>query len=96
MTRYYIPYNGNRPAPLEVNGHRLIVLAKSRDAIEDELESVGADHIRTVKVKDSEGAEQEFFTKLAQKNGAGVLVMPAEVSYEQLKDSLVAQLPWLH
>ncbi len=95
MTRFYIPYSGNRPAPLEINGHRLIVLAKDKDALQSDLELVGADRIKTVKVEDTESAEQEFFSKLAQRNGAGVLVMPPEVSYSQLKYSLIEQLPWL-
>ncbi len=95
MTRFYIPYSGKRPVPLEINGHRLIVLAKDKGALEEDLELVGADRIKTVRVEDSETAEQEFFTKLAQRNGAGVLVMPPEISYSQLRYSLIEQLPWL-
>lgn len=72
------------------------MLAKDKLALEESMESVGADRIKTVRIDDSDSAEKEFFTKLAERNSAGVLVIPAEVSYSQLTSSLLTQLPWLH
>lgn len=95
MSRYYIPYSGNNPTSLEINGHRLIVLAKDKTSLENDLEAVGADRIRVIKVDDSEVAEQQFFTKLAARNSAGVLILPSETTYSDLVKNLEDQLPWL-
>ena len=95
MTRLYIPYAGKSPTSLSVNGHKLILVSRSKAAIEDELDAVGADRLKAVKIEDSEMAEDEFLTALAKKNHAGILLVPEELSYTQLKRALEDNLPWI-
>lgn len=71
------------------------MLARDKGSLEDDLDTVGADHLKMIRVDDTEVAEQKFLTKLAEKSSAGVLILPAETSYSDLMRSLEDQLPWL-
>lgn len=95
MTRYYIPYSGKHPASFEIKGHKLILLARDKGSIEHDLDTVGADRLKMFRVGDSEIDEEQFLAKIAEKNAAGVLILPAETSYTDLMKSLEDQLPWL-
>ena len=95
MSKYFIPYSGTKPASVEINGHRLIFLSKSRDNFEEELDKVGADTVKVVKIKDDTLEEEKFFSKLARKNDAGVVIVPAEASCDDLILALSDKLPWI-
>jgi hypothetical protein len=95
MNKFYIPFHGKKPAKLEINGHRLMLLSRDPELLEDALESVGADAVKEVKVGDGEKAEVEFFTKLSEKNQAGVLVVSSDLTFSDLQFSLHQNLPWV-
>jgi hypothetical protein len=95
MNKFYIPCQGRKPAPLEINGHRLLLLSRDPELLEEALDTIGADRVKEVKVRDGEDAEVELFTKLSSQNGAGVLVISPELSFSELQDSLHHNLPWL-
>ena len=95
MNRYYIPCQGKKPVALEINGHRLLLLSRDRQLVEEHLDDVGADSVKVVKVADTEVAEAELFSKLSKKNEAGVVIIPSEASYSELRSSLETQLPWI-
>ena len=95
MNKFYIPFQGKKPAAIEVNGHRLLLLSRERDLVEDALDEVGADSVKEVKVGEDEFSEKEFFSKLSSRNHAGVLVMSPELSFSDLQFSLHQNLPWV-
>ena len=95
MNRFFVPYSGKKPAAVEINGHRLIVLSQSDEIDPQDLEMVGADRLKSVKVDEDENETVKFFARLSQRNDAGVIVAPPEVKYSDLLSSLQDQLPWL-
>lgn len=46
MASIFVPYNGSRPAVVDINGHRLVILAREPEELEESLELVGADHLQ--------------------------------------------------
>jgi hypothetical protein len=95
MKKFYIPYSGRKPSAVEINGHRLIMLAQDKESVITHLDAVGADRLKVVKVEDSETAEVEFFSKLSFRNHAGVVILPPEVSCGDMLATLEASLPWV-
>ena len=95
MKKFYIPYCGKKPSAVEINGHRLIMLAQEKESVITHLDAVGADRLKVVKVDDSESAEVEFFSKLSFRNDAGVVVVPPEINCGEMLATLEANLPWV-
>ena len=95
MARYYVPYSGKEPVSVEVNGHRLSVLSQDKGALEEDLEIVGADAIKSIRVEEGEAAHRKFFEKFASKNGAGIVVLPPNIGFYELLQNLQYQLPWI-
>lgn len=96
MTNYFVPYSGKKPVSLNVNGHKLILLATDKESIESELPEVGGDRLKVFKVGESEVEKEKFLTDFAFKNEAGVVIVPSEISPKDLLKNLESQLPWLH
>ena len=96
MKRFYVPYAGNEPAPVIINGHRMLILSNSREALEDELAFFGADRLRQVKTGDSPSEAQLVLGKLATSAKGGVVVAPADVGLQDVIRNLESELPWLH
>lgn len=90
-----MPFAGKRPAALNINGHRLLILATSRGVFEDSLELVGADRVKKVRAGGSHAENEEILNRLARSVDAGVVIAPAAVEVSQVIRNLEDQLPWV-
>lgn len=95
MTTFYVPYSGDKPAAISVNGHRLVLLSRDKGAFEDELELIGADSIKVLASGNSQTDEDIVFNKLAKSLRAGVVIAPGDLPLEDVIRNLKVQLPWL-
>ena len=95
MAKYFIPYSGEKPVPLEINGHKLILLAEDKRSINENLEEKGADHIEVITTGEGPDEPMKAFQDLARTHEAGVVVMPRGADYRELVRMLEIELPWL-
>lgn len=96
MSIYYIPYHGKKPAAVVINGHRLVIMSKDRDTLQDDLSVLGADKVKQV---ESELEVEDNFTlidRIAKNAKAGVVFAPDEAKITEIIKNLEEQLPWLH
>ena len=96
MTTFYVPFAGDRPASLDINGHRLVILSRSRRPLREGLPLVGAERIEKISVPVSEAEELEALTQIGRSANSGVVIAPPNVAMSDLIKDLEAQLPWLH
>jgi hypothetical protein len=52
MNNFFVPYTGKKPALVNINGHRLVILAEEKDMLEEELELLGADRVKIARQVD--------------------------------------------
>jgi hypothetical protein len=93
-TPIYVPYRGKRAKTIKVKGHRLLVLAREPEILEEGLELLGANWVRQFDAYD----EQEFAVKierLAIKHRAGVVFADGDYSLDVIIDRLRTELPWV-
>ncbi|MBX7143730.1 MAG: hypothetical protein K1X79_04705 [Oligoflexia bacterium] len=95
MSTFFIPYAGRRPAALDINGHRLVIVSPSRGPIEESLEFFGADRVRSLKVANNPSGHEAVLGRMAKRVGGGVVVAPPDVGIEEVVRNLHTQLPWL-
>lgn len=95
MNTFFVPYVGRRPAAVDINGHRLVIVSPSRRPIEDNLQFFGADRVRRVRVADAPKENELVLGQMAKRVGGGVVVAPADVAIEEVVRNLQFQLPWL-
>jgi len=95
MERYFIPYTGKKPASLCINGHRLVILAHDKDMIEDDLDLLGADRVKTVKLASAEEEQVKFLGKIARQVDGGVVIAPSGITLRDVIKNLESELPWL-
>jgi hypothetical protein len=63
--------------------------------LEDELELLGADRIKKVKLGDSDVEQEEFLGKIARQVDGGVVIAPSGVDLKDVLRNLETELPWL-
>jgi hypothetical protein len=95
MEHFFIPYSGKKPASLFINGHRLVILAHDKEIIEDDLELLGADRVKTVKLSSAEEAQDQFLGKIARQVDGGVVIAPSGIALREVIRNLESELPWL-
>ena len=93
--RLFVPYQGAQPAAVDINGHRLIILSRSRRTLEDSLQVVGADNVRQLKAGGTNEEEEATLYKLAQEVQGGVVVAPHNAGMADVIRNLEAELPWI-
>ena len=94
MSALFIPYLGNRPATIDVNGHRIVILAEERAQLEECLEAVGAERVFEVDPETFRTTE-EAVNGIAEATHARVITAPPDVNLLQLLDGLKYALPWV-
>lgn len=96
MSIYYIPYHGKKPAAVEINGHRLVILSKDKASLQEDLVILGADTVK--KLKGDIEAEENLpqIDRIARNARAGVVFAPEEANVTEIIKNLEEQLPWLH
>ncbi len=93
---FFVPYTGKKPASVSINGHRLVILSSERDAMEEELELLGADRIKKVRLGASDVEQERALGKLARQVDGGVVIAPAGVGIRDVLRNLESELPWVH
>lgn len=94
MTTLFVPYQGDRPASLIVNGHKVVVVCPEEEIAYQWLEEVGADKVCEVQVE-SVGEQEQVFGHLVASVRGGVVVVPTGVDFDEIMSELEAQLPWV-
>ena len=95
MANFYVPFAGEKPAALKINGHRLIFLSTDKDAFDQDLPLVGADRVRCLKGGKSKASQKKILSKLAKTSKAGVVLAPSDVELRDLISNLEHELPWM-
>jgi len=95
MAEIYIPYSGKRPASLEINGHKVIILSTNKEMFESDLNIIGADNIKQLKSSSSAKGQEKALTALAKKANAGVVLSPLGMDLDELIKNLEHELPWV-
>ena len=95
MSKFFVPYSGDKPAAVSINGHRLLILARERSALEDELEIMGASELRPLQTGRNREEESRTLSKLARVTHAGVVIAPGDLELKDVLKNLENQLPWL-
>lgn len=95
MDNFFVPYIGKKPAYVCINGHNLVILAHEKDMLEDDLELLGADHIKKVRLSSSEDKQQQFLGKIARQVDGGVVIAPSGVELKDVLRNLEDELPWV-
>jgi hypothetical protein len=95
MTTFYVPFKGNTPAALSINGHRLVILSKDKEAISTSLDLMGANRVRRVRSGPSEVDQAEALQRIGKAANSGVVIAPPDAPVEDVLRSLEVDLPWL-
>lgn len=95
MNTIFVPYNGKKPAALSINGHNLIILSTTAETFKANMDMLGADHIKKLKVYDSPAQQERAISKLAKKIGGGVVISPQDIELPDLIRNLEHELPWV-
>lgn len=95
MENYFVPYMGKRPASVCINGHRLVILALDRDTLEEELDLLGADRVKTVTLGESQDEQDLLLGKIARQVDGGVVIAPEGVNLRDVLKNLESELPWV-
>ena len=94
MNNFFVPYTGKKPALVNINGHRLVILAEEKDTLEEDLELLGADRVKKVKVTGSESDQEQMLGKIARQVDGGVVIAPSGVGIRDVLKNLETELPW--
>lgn len=95
MDNFFVPYTGKKPASVCINGHRLVILTHDKDMLEEDLDLLGADHIKKVRLSSSEVEQEKFLGKIARQVDGGVVIAPSGVELKDVLKNLESELPWL-
>ncbi len=90
-----MPYTGKRPAAVCINGHRLVILSHEKDILEEDLDLLGADRVKSVKMGQSEQDQEKFLGKIARQVDGGVVIAPSGIGLRDVIKNLETELPWV-
>ena len=94
MQTYFVPYTGESPAALQINGHRVVLLARDRAQLENELTIVGADRVCPIDDEDF-SSEEHLLSYMAETTHAHIVVTPSEIPLSDIIENLERELPWI-
>ena len=95
MTTFYVPFKDKTPATLSINGHRLVILSKDKDAISTGLGLIGADKVRRIRSGPTEVDQAEALQRIGKAANSGVVIAPPDAPLADVVRSLEVDLPWL-
>lgn len=96
MSRYFVPYNDQKPAAINVKGHNLVLVSTEDSELLKDLNLLGADRVEEVVVEDSKSKEELFLSNLAELVHGGVVLAPPGVDLKMVMQGLESELPWMH
>ena len=91
--KFFVPYQADGPAAIDIKGHKLLILSYSEEDMVRELEILGGDEIREVTYIHD---ENELLADLAAEINGGVVLTPPGTSVATMIKSLESELPWIH
>lgn len=94
MDKFFVPYTGKKPALVCINGHRLVILAEEKDTLEEDLDLLGADRVKRVKVTGSDQEQEQLLGRIARQVDGGVVIAPSGVGLRDVLKNLENELPW--
>lgn len=94
MERLYLPYSGEGPTVVSVNGHRLVILAQEAEQVSSALELLGGDSVQEFDVE-SYSDPIEFVQEIALATKAEVVMAPPNANLGLLVKELHEKLPWI-
>ena len=95
MGYLFVPYNGESPAPVWINGHKLLILSLDGEDLSRCLKLIGADSVKRIKAGSTPEEQTLKLAKLAKKVDGGILIAPNELEVTDLLKNLEQQLPWV-
>jgi hypothetical protein len=95
MDNFFVPYTGKRPASVCINGHTLVILSHDKDLLEEDLDLLGADRVKKVRLGASESEQEKFLGKIARQVEGGVVIAPSGVDLREVLKNLESELPWV-
>ena len=96
MANLFVPYIGEQPAAVVINGHRLVILSAEKDSLEDNLDLVGGDQVKEMFGGDTPEEQELILAELATAVAGGVVIAPVDSEVIELIEELQNELPWLH
>lgn len=96
MSTWFVPYKKSRPAPMTINGHRLVIVSPDKADLEENLSQFGGDRIKTIDLGLSEEDQKNEIERLAKSVNGGVVIAPENMGFDELLENLKEQLPWVH
>jgi len=93
MNKFFIPYHFDKPAAVDIKGHKLLIVSTRQEDIEQELEAIGGSELRELELLES---DTETLAGLAADINGGVVLTPPGISVVQMLHSLEEELPWIH
>lgn len=93
MSKFFIPYEGGCPKPIEIKGHRLLIICSAEEDLFHEFETLKFGEVRRVDFIED---EKEMLADLAASINGGVVLAPPGVSVGAMIADLEQELPWLH
>jgi len=95
MGTLYMPYSGEQPSSLYINGHKVLFLSTDQRSFEAYRELLALDMIRPLYTPETVDDLEAVINALARKNGASVVITPPSVPMSEVVRSLEKELPWL-
>ena len=96
MTDLYVPYKHKKPATVSINGHNLLILSQEKGVLQDDMDLLGADRIRSIRTKGGKLGIEKMIGKIAQEVDGGVVIAPSDVDLRDVIKNLESELPWVH
>jgi hypothetical protein len=96
MKEFFIPYDGETPASICINGHRLLIVSRDREELEENLGLVGGNRLEqfvTSGVLMDE--DEDFLESLAHEVNGGIVIAPEDAPLTEVIRSLESELPWI-
>ena len=96
MAKLFAPYANDKPVPVEVNGHRLLILTRASEDLVRDLAMLGGEEIREIQFPDANVEESALLADIATDSQCGVVLAPPGIQPSAMIQSLEEELPWIH
>ncbi|HMO02360.1 MAG TPA: hypothetical protein PKD37_06100 [Oligoflexia bacterium] len=93
---FYVPYEGKNPKVFEINGHRMVILSASPEALEESSLSHSFRLKKLTPRNQEENTIDLVLAKIAKRCKSGVVLAPAEATLDDILENLKKELPWIH
>jgi len=104
MKKLYIPFTGQDPAFVSVNGHQIVLVSRDARSLTNGLKLIGGDTVHEVAANSLENPVQFFrdlypkdkdLTDPAVPSAAHIVLTPPETEVWEVLRSLELELPWV-